>query len=63
MPPRTDRSADRHRLATLGRLDDPDDDAWLRAYAQLTGQRVSKVVSIAVRRYRRTIENNEEHQR
>ena len=59
MPPRTDRSADRHRLRTLGRLDNPDDDAWLRSHAASTRQKVSEVVSIAVRRYRYAIENGE----
>ena len=59
MPPSTDRSTDRHRLKTIGRLDDADDDAWLREHAQRTSQQVSKVVSIAVRNYRRAIENDE----
>lgn len=56
-----DRSADRHTLKTLGgiRLDNADDDAWIRAYAEKTGLNVRKVVIAAVKYYRRAIENSE----
>ncbi len=56
-----DRGADRHRLRTLGgiRLDNADDDAWIRAHAKKTGQSVRKVVVAAVRYYRKAIENEE----
>ena len=56
-----DRSADRHQLRTLGgiRLDNADDDAWIRAYALKTEQSVRKVVIAAVKHYRRTIESEE----
>jgi hypothetical protein len=55
-----DRNADRHRLKSLGRLDDPGDDAWLRAYAKQTGQSIRKVVIAAVKHYRQTIETEPE---
>ena len=63
MPPKADRSGDRHRLKSLSRLDDPDDDAWLRAYATQKGQSVMKVVSAAIRHYRSFIENDENKER
>ena len=61
MPPRTNRSDDRHTLKTLGgiRLDNADDDTWIRGYAKQTGQSLRKVVIAAVKHYRRTVEHNE----
>jgi hypothetical protein len=53
----TDRSTDRHRLKSLGRLDDPDDDAWVRDRAKKTGQSIRKVIIAAVKHYRTMIEN------
>ena len=55
-----DRSADRHQLKSLGRLDDPGDDAWIRAHAKQTGQSIRKVVIAAVKHYRSMIENGED---
>lgn len=52
MPPAPDRRKDRHTTRTIGRLDNPDDDAWVRAYARQTEQTVSRIVSAAVRAYR-----------
>jgi hypothetical protein len=52
MPP----APDRHRLKSLGRLDDPSDDAWVRARAKQTGQSIRKVVIAAVKHYRHHIE-------
>ena len=61
MSPRAD-GKDGHLLKTLGgiRLDNADDDAWIRAYAIKTGQNVRKVVIAAIKHYRRTIENEED---
>lgn len=59
-PPKADRGTDRHRLTSMGRLDDPDDDAWIRARAKQTGQSIRKVMIAAVKQYRRTIENGED---
>ena len=55
------RGADRHQLRTLGgiRLDNADDDAWIRAYAIKTGQNVRRVVIAAIKHYRHYIENGE----
>lgn len=52
MPPAPDRRADRHTTRTIGRLDNPELDAWVRSYAKATGLAVSRVVSAAVRAYR-----------
>jgi hypothetical protein len=55
--PRAD-GKDGHLIRTLGGIRlDADDDAWIRAYAEKTGQNVRKVVIAAVKHYRRTIEN------
>ena len=53
-----DRGADRHRLRTLGgiRLDNADDDLWIRTYAEQAGLSVRKVVVRAVRELRERIE-------
>ena len=58
-----DRGADRHKLKTLGgiRLDNADDDTWIRGYAKQTRQSLRKVVIAAVKHYRRTIEHEEQN--
>jgi len=61
MSPRAD-GTDGHLLRTLGgiRLDNADDDAWIRAHAKKTEQSVRKVVIAAVKHYRSMIENGED---
>ena len=58
MSPRAD-GKDGHLLKTLGgiRLDNADDDAWIRAYAKKTDQSVRKIVIRAIRELRERIEN------
>jgi hypothetical protein len=59
VPPKADRSADRHRLLPVSARLDEDDDRWFRAYADRKGWKIRVAVIAAIKAYRKQVENGE----